>query len=70
MNITFPQGIAYDSSGNVIEVPEGHAIVYGKDECSFVKIDNYSAHFVYKKPDMTSEKYKLAQKMVENEKWL
>lgn len=50
--IEFPKlnGKMYDTAGNEIEIPEGHAIVVGKDSCALVEVNGYTASFVYRPP--------------------
>lgn len=67
MNINFVTGIAYDSEDNVIDVPDGYAKVSEDCKCGLVKVSENEATFVYRPPNINSEKYKLAQKLVGNE---
>lgn len=57
MNVRFTRGIAYDLEGNIIEVPEGHEMIHGKETRCFVKVDNYSQKFVYTQPYISDEEY-------------
>jgi hypothetical protein len=49
--VLFAKGTLWDGEGNEIPVPEGHAMVCGKESFGFVKMDlPVPAGFVYEPP--------------------
>jgi hypothetical protein len=62
------RGVAYDSKGKEIEVPDGYVMAYGVNGCLPVQVPTYEAKLVYRPPHPGNldEKFNEARKIIED----